>query len=640
MISTAFVLGALLLGSANAANDWKVPCVSGSCSYDLPGTTSASGTMKIWGSSDAITDITTAAGWQIVGCNSTAMAQDIRLVCTSGSDSDPDSLCSHLYQSSGAVNKLVRLPENCGASPFARIAKSWVPEDQSLPKNVRRMLPRSGPQPVVKALRLDTNFDRVDPKFGAVNIAIQGANVPGAPTTMVVPTGSHRRSRDRRGFGDFIKGAIDSVSDGVKSAVGAVTGAAQSTADAAKEAAAKAEEVAKEAAAKTAEAAKAAADKAKEVANDVKDAAKDAVEDAGKVVGAVKDNTEAAATDANTIDINKGIDLPPLNFNKKINLVDQSVDCGPAQAKLRVDVDAKANAQVTLNVAAIGTIVPPKISSFGAVASMNADVTGTITLNADVLGTIGTGQVTLFEAGIPGLDFPGILTIGPSFKVAGSVDGTLDVALDADVGINFNVKDAKIAFPPKDDNAPDGKAFSIGDTPLTLSTTPDVTAKGKITAHLIPSINLGIDALGGKADAQVTLAVDANAALTLGLSGSAAATVVQDVPIDGGDADRTVDVTKPTFGGCVKADSNINVNVGANADFFGLFSGLNTKKVLFNKDFALFKKCFGDEAQAAKSVKRNSSERRFVRRAALACPIPGLKKSEVTSGTISASSIA
>jgi hypothetical protein len=165
---------------------------------DLPATnTSASGTMKIvstvhpialapyesrwskWGSTDAITDITKAADWQILDCDPTALTQDIRLVCMNDPE-DPDSSCGHLYQNIGAVNKLVRLPESvrasfhvfqsrlkyfiqCGASAFARIAKAWVPADQSIPGSIKsRIVRRDGSEPVVKALTIDTNFDAVD----------------------------------------------------------------------------------------------------------------------------------------------------------------------------------------------------------------------------------------------------------------------------------------------------------------------------------------------------------------------------------------------------------------------------------------------------------------------------------------------
>jgi hypothetical protein len=37
----------------------------------------------------------------------------------------------------------------------------------------------------------------------------------------------------------------------------------------------------------------------------------------------------------NSIDVNKNVDLPPLDLNKKINLVNKSIQCGPVTAKVR-----------------------------------------------------------------------------------------------------------------------------------------------------------------------------------------------------------------------------------------------------------------------------------------------------------------
>jgi hypothetical protein len=64
----------------------------------------------------------------------------------------------------------------------------------------------------------------------------------------------------------------------------------------------------------------------------------------------------------------------------------------------------------------------------------------------------------------PGLDFPGILTVGPSFTVSAQVVGDVDVVMDMTVGINFDVNNAQLAFPPDDSNKPASSAFSIGDT--------------------------------------------------------------------------------------------------------------------------------------------------------------------------------
>ncbi|KAF6743124.1 hypothetical protein DFP72DRAFT_1080801 [Ephemerocybe angulata] len=65
--------------------------------------TAASGTLKIWGATESIADITSAAGWEILGCKKDSLSQVIRLVC-SGSD----SYCSRLYDTIGAVGNVSR----------------------------------------------------------------------------------------------------------------------------------------------------------------------------------------------------------------------------------------------------------------------------------------------------------------------------------------------------------------------------------------------------------------------------------------------------------------------------------------------------------------------------------------------------
>jgi hypothetical protein len=215
----------------------------------------------------------------------------------------------------------------------------------------------------------------------------------------------------------------------------------------------------------------------------------------------VKDAVKSIAT--NSINVNKSVDLKPLDFDKSVNLVNKEIKCGPVSASLSVDLDGQAHATASVGVAATGTIIPPKLTDFGIIAGLTANVAGTLDLKADVSGEVDSGKITLLNLGIPGLDFPGILTVGPSLQLAAQVTASLDVNLDMNVGINFDVKNAQLHFPPKSGAAPDSKAFSIGDTPLTLSASPDVKATGTVTAHLIPSINLGISALGNKVTAPV-----------------------------------------------------------------------------------------------------------------------------------------
>lgn len=700
-----------LIPHVQAANDWSQPCFSGVCSYDLPATPDgASGTLKIWGAETAIADITQAAGWEILSCDPQSLAQDLRIVCKTSDSSDG---CAKLFASpnagaagaarraaassspsasasaaeasgtalpsdgteEGAVGKVVRLPQSCGKSAFARISKAWIPTDQSIPPSVaRRLVRRDGETPQVKAITVDVDFGAdSDARHGPVGFAIVGANFPGAAAKGDLDTSSigvnnsasARRSFSRiyaqRGFTDFVTDAVDSV------------------------------------------------------------------------------------TSLNDFDVDKSTTLKPFDVDKTFNLIDQQIKCtAPApvaglnssvgvSGKIKVDVDAKVHAVVSLGVVASGTVIPPKVEDFGITSGMTANVDSTIIMSAGVGGTLDSGKIKLFEVGVPGLDFPGVLSIGPTFQINAQAKASLDLDVDMTVGVKYNIDKAEFTFPK---GGSKGGSFTPGDTPLKLSVQPSGTATGTIEAHLIPSLNLGIDALGGTVGAGVFVNLDAVAKATLGVGatgdkkditinpraspdfdiqaiskgigrlgypaagirgrgligetyfkkrvpqpfgfgdivdgvkgaakdvGSAigdaassagdaigdAASAVKDkagdvvdditgkddspatttaIAVDAVSPSKTVapeksetattskapeketktaEAPKPSategagdsadagFGGCLKMDAGLSVNVGATANFFGLFSP-STTLPLFSKDFPLFKKCFGDSTQ-------------------------------------------
>ncbi|KAJ7251009.1 hypothetical protein C8J57DRAFT_1666876 [Mycena rebaudengoi] len=573
------------LAVANAANDWAKPCTTGECSWDIPETNgSASGTVKIWGAQTAISDITSAAGWEIIGCSPTALAQDIRLVCTGDK-----SQCQHLYSGHGAVDTLVRLPESCGKGPFARVAKAWVPKDQSLPPKIAaRFARRAEPAPEIKALSLDTNFASADTsKTGTVNIAIKGANIPGVKDILASETANdspQRRSRhSERGLGSFVKNTVKSIGSAISNSVSSVA---------------------------------------------------------------------KAASSLDNVSIDKSKELPPVDFNKNANLFNESLSCPPIAANVAVDVNAKAHAIVTVGVAASGTVYPPMIKDFQIVSSLTADLNGDIHLVADLSGSLESPDLKLFEVGIPGLDFPGIFSIGLTFQVNANAKATLDVNVDMTVGINYHVEKAQLFFPPKGQGSTG--AFSLGNTPLKLSADTKASATGTVEAHVIPSINLGISALS-VAKATVFLNLDASAQMTLKVdaAASASATVTQkkarhtdeedeedfsddsnvsslfslddsdhemfdldsidasEASVDAADGALSVvaraaavsTAAKASFGGSFVVSAGLEVNAGAQGTFFGLFDS-STKVSLFKKTFNLLMKNFGAATKRSEAFSR------------------------------------
>ncbi|TDL21133.1 hypothetical protein BD410DRAFT_750102 [Rickenella mellea] len=541
MISSSIFLAVLPL-VVSAANDWSQPCLQGICSYDVAeSTTSMPGSMTITGSTNAISDITTAAGWEILGCDPNAESSDIRLVCKSSDTAGAG--CDHLYQN-GAANTIVRLPQDCLKVPFARVARAWVPDDQSIPSSVAKRIIRRADDatPQVKALALDTNWSAAAGKQdGNVTLAVMASNVPGVQGNgTVTAAANRRRSRmfERRGFGDFVKNAI----------------------------------------------------------------------------GAIK----------NADSFNKTIssNLPPIDINKSFPVFSSSLSCGGKSATIDINANAKAHAQVTLGVVAAGTLIPPKLSEIATYTGVTANLDGTLSINADLTGSFDSGQITLFQLGLPGLDIPKILTVGPEFKLNAQTTANLDVNLNMDIDLSYDVQNLKLLFPPVKGQASNGAA-NPQDTPLKLAVTPNLSSKGDVQVHLIPTVDLGVSALGNIVSATIFLNVDANAGLNLNLDAAANAKVATNGTKSAG----------ASVNGCVDITGGVAANAGAQGSFFDLFND-QTVVPIFSQNFDIFQKCFG--ASAGTPAKRSLAVPPVKR--ALACPAAAQTAAPLVDETVKATS--
>jgi uncharacterized protein YjbJ (UPF0337 family) len=226
-------------------------------------------------------------------------------------------------------------------------------------------------------------------KRGVVNIAIAGTTTNDR-TLLDIPRTSRRRSarraHARRGLFDSIGKAFDSVKDAVGGAVDDVKQAASGVVD-----------------------------KVKDTAGEVVDKAKDVVTDVADAAGgecllpSSVDLIIDRLQDANKIDKTFNNTLPPIDINKSFNIVNAAIDCGAVgKVSLKVDANTKAHADVNVGVVVAGTLVPPKFDTFSLTAGFNADLDGALTFVGSASGKpLSTGDINLFEVGIPGLDFPG-----------------------------------------------------------------------------------------------------------------------------------------------------------------------------------------------------------------------------------------
>lgn len=155
-----------------------------------------------------------------------------------------------------------------------------------------------------------------------------------------------------------------------------------------------------------------------------------------------------------------------------------------------------------------------------------------------------------------------------------------------------------------------------------------VGATGTVSVHIIPSLNFGISAFADQKKANVFVNVDASVSATQGVTATRqtkrdeqipairfarkGSPPIPDRPDHPADHDyksdsllpspivlspqpenelsvvARADVPPVSMDGCFEADTSLSVNVGADADFFNLFSA-TTQVPLFNKTFQLFK---------------------------------------------------
>ncbi|EIM91796.1 uncharacterized protein STEHIDRAFT_46336 [Stereum hirsutum FP-91666 SS1] len=528
-ILTLFSFSSILLLQASTAtaktNDWSVPCFQGRCAYDLVHTANsgdnstsssggANGSLQIWGSTTGISDITSSAGWIILSCNPSAASSttsnqtqvDVRLVCSSEDTSATG--CDHLF-ANGAEGTLVRMPpqdsQNCTSAPFLRVAKAWIPEDQTISTSVKRSIIGRGDNSTVHALTLDTNFAVMDAsKHGNVSFSIQAGSVysPNTGSTAASSTVSSRRRgyhHSRRFFGAHTTSL---------------------------------------------------------------------------------ESTPTSIAVSNSLATLISADVPC-----SASVASPTFSAGPvsAQAGVEASVDVNLDAQIQVGIVAAGSLIPPKITELGLTADFNASIDGKLNLEANVTGTIDSGTISLFQVGIPGLSFPGILTIGPSFAINAEAKATLEIDVDLTLDLAHNITNGHMVFPPgaaSADQTTNNGQFVPSNTGLTFAANPELNGTASVEAHLIPTLQIGITAFEGIASANIFLDLDASA--KLGLNGSTSASVT-------GTANST-DVSTTAPQGCVDVSAQLSVNAGADAKFFSIFD--ETVQVpLFDKTFDIFQVC-------------------------------------------------
>ncbi|KAI0661168.1 hypothetical protein C8Q70DRAFT_1130587 [Cubamyces menziesii] len=289
-----------------------------------------------------------------------------------------------------------------------------------------------------------------------------------------------------------------------------------------------------------------------------------------------------------------------------------------------VDVGGKVVGNVSYGVSISGSILPPEVDGFGLFVGLDAVITGTLGINASLTGTLASDKIPLVIVGIPALNIPRILSIGPTFRIDAQATASIDTNLAADINVAYAIQGAQLFFTSH--SFTHSGNFTSAPSDVNLSFSPDVTTHAQIAAHLLPSLNFGIDLLGGKAQATVHLTLDADTSTDLSLIASA------DIPFPKAVSKLDTSAKKcklrpgttrtgsmSASGGCVDISSGLSVTAGIDADLFD-FLKKGKSVSLFNERFDLYKKCFGDSVVRKSYVGRSVHAQPLERSERLVCP--------------------
>ncbi|KAJ7020071.1 hypothetical protein C8F04DRAFT_974823 [Mycena alexandri] len=529
-----------------AANDWSVKC-QGECSYDTNGTKGRAfaSVLLAADNSQVLSDITSAASWELLDCPAdwSFGSKDVRLVCVAD---DPTQDCNDVTDG-GAVDTLVRLPEDCGTGPFARIATWGVSKDQTIPAgsiaaSKLKLRKRGAPPAQIMAATLDWKLGEVPASRGTVKLELKASN-KAATHSQIVSTRN-------------LKHALRALPIDRRFDIGG-----------------------------------------KSCHHQILLLLPDRSTPPQTPQQQLEPSSTARRMPPQTPPAQLGMppQPPPGQLETQLEqletvkdnfpLFDSSLSCNvdlfgfDATVNANVDLDAQMN--VGFAVLMNGTVVPPAIDKFGLAAAVSGYANGTINISALLSGDIDSGNIPVFKAGLPGLSLPGLFTLGPEAEINVAAGAGFDVNADVAIPITWNFPLLDFVIPPTEGNATGDATQSDTSADFSASFTPG-TLNANADVHVIPSLNFGIDALAGFAKAEVFVSADVDGSLDMN------STIADDFSMDG----------------CVTMSTGINVNAGARGTFLKFFNDATTIPI-FNKRAQLFQKCFGADDGPASAVLDN-----------------------------------
>ncbi|KAJ5712178.1 hypothetical protein N7488_006334 [Penicillium malachiteum] len=229
----------------------------------------------------------------------------------------------------------------------------------------------------------------------------------------------------------------------------------------------------------------------------------------------------------------------PLDYQETIKLFHAHEFCPTYNIDATFDIDANIQLGLYAQYGYYfeGSILPTPtlISSYG-YFSIEPAAAILMTIRAKAVMQSNSDTIELISATFPGMSIKGLISIGPELVLTGSLDASLSLYGEVNMGVSVGWPRTEIYFPQdsaavRDSTAP--KDLSEDD-PQTYSFEPtfngELTAEGNLALTLTPEVRFGISVLGGQlmsgyVTAGVTnvVTLGVNASATVDMNGAASA---------------------------------------------------------------------------------------------------------------------
>jgi chitinase len=187
-----------------------------------------------------------------------------------------------------------------------------------------------------------------------------------------------------------------------------------------------------------------------------------------------------------------------------VTLFDENLKC-PQFPEWVEDLYFRAKAKLTVDIqTAAGVTVIGKLGDLKSFDESSAwfHTQGSIeaALTFEAMGKLSfhTGQMEVFGASNFGASFrvPGLVTVGPDFRILASIAGDASLHLTSSYKVNFAKWDYSMRYPvPQGEQEGPEKMSDYSEPQVEKSADPfqwDLDAKGQLTVHIIPKVTFGI----------------------------------------------------------------------------------------------------------------------------------------------------